>query len=218
MSSIIAVAAVIACYLIGAIPFGLIIGKVVGGVDIRTVGSGNIGATNVGRVLGRTWGAIAFALDVLKGLGPVAAVGLTIGRDATSGGYPSAVTVAAAAAAICGHIFPIYLRFRGGKGVATSCGVLAYLSPMGTAIALGTWLVMVGIWRYVSLGSITAALVFVGFVVVDQARAHWPSKGMVVFGCIMAVLVIVRHRTNIQRLLAGTENKIGAKKPAPPLS
>jgi len=206
--------ALIACYLIGAVPFGLIIGKVFfRGVDIRALGSGNIGATNVGRVFGRRWGVIAFALDVLKGLVPVAIVGMTIGRVSGSVGfcYPSTLTVLAGASAICGHIFPIYLGFKGGKGVATSCGVLAYLSPWGTLIALGTWLAVVTIWRYVSLGSIVAAIVFLVYILVSEQRAGWPAKAMVIFACHIAGLVIIRHRSNIQRLLAGTENKIGMR-------
>ncbi len=205
-------AALVVCYLVGAIPFGLLIGRIIGGVDIRTVGSGNIGATNVSRILGKRWGYTAFALDVAKGLLPVAVVGQTLGEGAWLSGHPDALTIAAGAAAILGHIFPIYLGFKGGKGVATSCGVLAYLSPVGTAIALTAWLAMVGIWRYVSLGSITAALVFLVYIVIAEVRAEWPSPALAVFGFIVVALVIVRHRPNIQRLLAGTENKIGAKK------
>jgi glycerol-3-phosphate acyltransferase PlsY len=214
MVTLTSIVVIAACYLVGAIPFGLLIGKIIGGVDIRQLGSGNIGATNVGRVLGRKWGALAFALDVAKGLAPVAIVGRCAGETSWLAGHPSTLTILAGAAAICGHIFPIYLKFQGGKGVATSCGVVVYLSPVGTAIALGTWLIMVAIWRYVSLGSITAAIVFMAYILITEARAGWPSPALVVFGFIMAALVILRHRSNIQRLLAGTENKIGVKRDA----
>jgi len=207
---------VVVSYLLGGIPVGYLMVKALRGIDIRTVGSGNIGATNVGRVLGRPFGILAFVLDVLKGLVPTCAMAALLGKFDFAGALPPAAVVACGAAAICGHIWTPYLKFRGGKGVATSCGVLFYLSPIGTLAALAVWIVAVLIWRYVSLGSILAAVALVVYVfIVDRNRAG-DSLPFMVFALLMAVVVIVRHRSNIKRLLAGTENRIGARKAAAP--
>ena len=218
----------LAAYAIGSTPFGVIIARA-RGVDLRGRGSGNIGATNVGRVLGRKWGCLCFVLDLLKGLVPVLLVGLYLSRR--GGGVPlhsqaawlQAAWLAAAFGTIAGHVFSFWLKFRGGKGVATSLGVLMGLYPYFTWVglaALGLWCLVVLIWRYVSLASITAAaafpLLFVAACwVVDDWKVTrlWP---LLAFAAAMAALVVVRHRSNIQRLLAGTENKIGqGKAPAP---
>lgn len=213
---------VIVGYLCGSVPFGLIIG-LLKGVDIRTRGSGNIGATNAGRVLGRAYGVLAFILDVLKGWLPVAAFGYWSRRAGGPG--PLAhdpgtclMWMMVGASCILGHMFPIYLKFRGGKGVATSLGVVLGIYPYylwpGLA-ALGLWVVVTLLTRYVSVGSMIAALVFpIMFIVVAQARAEawggvgqlWPLYG---FAIVVPLLVVYRHRSNLRRLLAGTESRIG---------
>jgi len=207
-----------AAYLIGSIPFGVLIARA-HGVDLRARGSGNVGATNVGRVLGGRWGYLCFALDVAKGLGPVLAAGLWL-RDpsgADPSAYHQAAWLAVAFGAIAGHVFSLLLRFRGGKGVATSLGVLLGFWPYFTfpgLAALGVWAAVVLTWRYVSLASIAAAaafpVLFVGAcLLAGRSLADlWP---LLAFAAAMAALVIVRHRSNIRRLMNGTENRIGRK-------
>jgi len=195
------VAMPVAAYVIGSTPFGVIIARS-RGVDLRTQGSGNVGATNVGRVLGARWGYLCFFLDVLKGAAPVVAAGILLRQSGQA--VPSATRQLAwlltACGAILGHVFTFWLKFRGGKGVATSLGVLVGFYPYFTwagLAAFALWGVLVGIWRYVSLASIVAAAAFPLLVV-----GAW-------FASAMALLVIIRHRTNITRLLAGNENRIG---------
>jgi len=204
----------LAAYVIGSTPFGVLIDRT-RGVDLRKCGSGNVGATNVGRVLGRPMGFLCFFLDVAKGLLPVLAVGALL--DSTSG-QPSAleqaILLGVGCGAICGHVFSFYLGFRGGKGVATSLGVVLGVYPYFTwpgLAALGVWIAVTLISRYVSLGSICAAAGFVAFFALfNHARlaAVWPLGA---FSAVMAALIILRHRTNITRLLSGTENRIGRK-------
>ena len=206
-------------YLLGSIPFGLLIGKA-RGLDVRTAGSGNIGATNVGRLLGRRWGYICFLLDVAKGLIPVVLINLYLrrcGSLAADAGLPPTAQwalLAAGTAAILGHMFSLYLRFHGGKGVATSLGVVLALFPYFTLtapLALGVWAAVWGRWRYVSLASITAALAFpAGFVLLIWRIDNWHFYSLwplFSFSCLLAALVILRHRANIKRLLTGTENQ-----------
>ena len=215
------VAMPVGAYLIGSIPFGVIVARF-HGVDLRTRGSGNIGATNVGRVVGRKWGCLCFVLDTLKGFLPVLAAGVYLRGSGRVGAVDEQVAwlaqatwLAVAFAAIAGHIFSLYLKFRGGKGVATSLGVLLGFYPYFTwagLAALAVWVMVVLLWRYVSLASITAAasfpLLFVGACGLGgwSIVRYWP---LLAFAFAMAALVIVRHRSNIARLLAGTENKIG---------
>jgi glycerol-3-phosphate acyltransferase PlsY len=209
----------LAAYVVGATPFGVILARA-HGVDLRRVGSGNVGATNVGRVLGRRWGYLCFVLDVLKGLGPVAAA-VALVRPA-GGGVPSpaeqGVWLAVGLGAVLGHVFSFYLGFRGGKGVATALGVVLGIYPYFTGVglvALGVWVAVTLTSRYVSLGSVVAA---VGFVPLFAAFNHrtieqlWP---LLAFAASVAALILLRHRGNIRRLLAGTENKIGRPKSAP---
>jgi len=204
--------AIVAAYLLGAVPFAFLLAWA-HGKDLRTIGSGNIGATNLARALGRKWGYFCFALDVLKGLVPVAVVGVVIG-PADSPLFLS-LWLVVGSAAILGHVFPVYLRFKGGKGVATSFGVALGLWPYFTVcavIALTVWVAVVLTWRYVSLASICAALVFpvslgLGILAVpawDGAQL-WP---LVIAAVAIPILVIVRHRENIRRLAAGSESKI----------
>ena len=205
----------LAAYGVGATPFGVILGRA-RGVDLRRVGSGNVGATNVARVLGRRWGYLCFALDVLKGFLPVALAGLFI--RASAGGVPSATDqaawLAAGMGAVLGHVFSFYLRFRGGKGVATALGVVLGVYPYFTIpglVALGLWVAVTLISRYVSVGSLVAAIAFVPLF----AAFHWKVVGslwpLLIFATAVAILIVVRHLGNIRRLLEGTENKIGRR-------
>ena len=203
---------IIASYLLGSVPFGLIIAAA-HGTDLRAVGSGNIGATNVSRALGRKWALICFALDVLKGLVPMLVTGRFITFPATS--QQLAIWLAVGCVAILGHIFPVYLKFKGGKGVATSLGVVLGLWPYYTIcglVAFVVWLLVLLIWRYVSLASIAAAVTFplcLTAAVMVLPDWHfgtlWP---LFVVAIVMPVLVILRHRANIKRLMEGTETKV----------
>ncbi|MCD6303685.1 MAG: glycerol-3-phosphate 1-O-acyltransferase PlsY [Planctomycetes bacterium] len=202
----------LAAYVIGSTPFAVIIARRLGH-DLRAEGSGNVGATNCGRVCGRKWGYLCFALDVAKGLVPVMLAGLVI-RRASPGRVPDALHQAAwllvGCGAVAGHVFSFWLKFRGGKGVASSLGVVLGVWPYFTfagLVALGVWLVVTLASRYVSLGSIAAAVVFLpAFAVLNWPPTDlWP---MGAFAAAMVALIIVRHRGNISRLLAGRENKI----------
>ncbi|HYV35892.1 MAG TPA: glycerol-3-phosphate 1-O-acyltransferase PlsY [Gemmataceae bacterium] len=193
-------------YFIGAIPFGYLIARY-RGVDIFQHGSGNIGATNVGRILGWPFGILVFMLDFAKGAVP-AAVGLAVGaaRDIEA---PVALGVAAGLAAFVGHLFPAYLRFRGGKGVATGAGVVAVLLPLPTLAALIAWLVTVSVSRYVSLASIAAAAVLCAVHFAMTPEPFAPQQLILTLFCLVAVaLVFVKHRTNVRRLLDGSENRL----------
>lgn len=205
-------------YFMGAIPFGVIIARSKG-VDLRQRGSGNIGATNVGRVLGRRFGYVCFLLDCGKGFVPVLAAGLWLRRQG-AGLEPAqqAAWLAVALLAVLGHMFSVFVGFRGGKGVATSLGVVLGFYPFFTfagLAAFGVWIIVVLIWRYVSLASIVAAVALPLFFVWFSTLLHWPLLQhwpLLAFIVLMALLVVFRHRSNIRRLLTGTENKIGTKK------
>lgn len=208
-------------YLVGAIPFGLLVGYL-RGVDIRKQGSGNIGATNVGRVLGRKWGLLVFALDVAKGAIPTAIAAWVMREHGDYLGVSSdtvrtLVVMLVQACCVFGHVWPIYLGFKGGKGVATSLGILLgywpYLTLPGLA-GLLTWGLVLAATRYVSASSIVASSLFPLYVVIFGIWRHWPvstTAMLTVFGATMTSLIVIRHRANIRRLLAGTEPKIGQK-------
>jgi len=206
-------------YLVGAIPFGWLIGKM-RGVDIRQRGSKNIGATNCGRVCGWPCGIVAFVLDVAKGYGPgAAAVALLPQMIEFSDEHRRWLAVVLVAAQpIIGHLFPVWLGFKGGKAVATSLGVLLSL-PMLRWVALaafGVWIVVTGLTKYVSVGSTVAALAFMGiYLWLDREKAWGDYLAVTVFVFHVVGLVIIRHRTNYARLMKGTENKLwgGTKKP-----
>jgi glycerol-3-phosphate acyltransferase PlsY len=193
-------------FLVGSIPFGFIAGKM-RGVDLREAGSGNIGATNTERVLGKRAGYTVLALDVIKGLLPVLAARSLFGLS-------SSWVVAIGLCAVLGHIYSPFVRFRGGKGVATSIGVLFGLSPLVAAVTVIVFVAAVALTRYVSVGSIAGA--------VTQAILFWvvmrgPMAEVLpyrLFGLFVGFFVIVRHRANIQRLMRGEENRYG-KKAAP---
>jgi glycerol-3-phosphate acyltransferase PlsY len=199
----------VASYLLGAIPFGLLIVAATKRVDLRTLGSGNIGATNAMRVAGRPLGLVVFLLDVLKGWAPVALLAPALVAPAgSSHGSAGVLQVAYGAAAVLGHCFPVYLRFRGGKGVATACGALIGLDPLVFLIGGAAWLVFMALFRYTSLASMAMAATF--------AMAAWlrsaAGRREVFLGALLlALLIVVRHRSNIGRMLAGTEPKAGRK-------
>jgi acyl-phosphate glycerol 3-phosphate acyltransferase len=193
-------------YLLGSVPFGYLVARA-RGVDILRRGSGNIGATNVGRVLGRRFGMLVFALDFAKGALPVLAA-RALGPAAAEGWPADAVPVAAGVAAFLGHLFPAWLRFRGGKGVATAAGVVAVLLPLPFLAAFLAWLTLFVSTRIMSLASILAA-VLLCVLRLSLTPDPWSPAHAVVSGfCLLtAGLVIARHHANIRRLLAGTENR-----------
>lgn len=203
-------------YLCGSIPFALLIG-LARGVDVRQVGSGNVGATNVGRALGRKWGVLCFILDVLKGLLPVLIGGMTLGYANRLDLPPEEAWrwLALGAAAVLGHVFPIWLKFKGGKGVATGLGVLLGFWPILTLPGVGSailWVTLVLTLRYVSLASMAGAVALPIFAFIHaQLTAPQPMDRVPFFvvGAALALLVVVRHRANISRLIAGTEHRIG---------
>jgi glycerol-3-phosphate acyltransferase PlsY len=183
-------------YLLGSIPTGLLLAKA-SGVDIRTTGSGNIGATNVYRTLGRTVGILTLVGDCVKGLVPVlVAQGLGMGDT---------MIAAAGAAAFLGHVYTVFLGFKGGKGVATALGVFLGVSPASVGLALVIFIAVVAAWRYISLGSITAAAAM-PFIVTALDR----RPPVIAMTAGIALLVIWKHRENITRLRAGTESKFKA--------
>jgi acyl-phosphate glycerol 3-phosphate acyltransferase len=198
---------VVLSYLLGAIPFGYLVARW-RGVDILRQGSGNIGATNVGRVLGRGFGFLVFVLDFAKGALPVAVAKWLANRWEL--GLPQdALEVSAGLAAFLGHVFPIYLRFRGGKGVATGFGVVAVLLPAPTLGASLTWAALVILTRYVSIASLGAAamlcLLRAGLTVEPLA----PENRILTWFCVVAAgLVFARHYANIKRLIQGNENRL----------
>jgi len=191
-------------YLVGAIPFGLLIARLKG-VDIRAVGSKNIGATNVFRCVGKGWGILTFALDAAKGLVP-ALVFPMLGKSGLPvfQGLENSFGLLCGSAAILGHNFPIYLKFKGGKGVATSAGVLLGVAWEAVGFGLLGWVVLFAATRYVSVASIGAAVIvpLAGWWLYGKSGLFLPSALT-----LLGVLVIARHAKNIQRLLAGTENR-----------
>ena len=217
---LLAIACPVVAYLIGATPFGMILAKM-HRVDLRAVGSGNVGATNVGRALGRKWGILCFFLDMAKGLIPTLLAGMALGVQ--GGQAPAAgvqgIWLSVGVGCILGHIFSFYLKGRGGKGVATSLGVVLGVFPYFTwagLMAFGLWIVVTAVSRYVSLGSVVAAVVFVPAVLLVNGfrmgfAATWTLWPMLAFATAMAILIIIKHRGNIGRLLRGEENRIGAK-------
>ncbi len=196
--------ALVASYLLGSLPFGLILGRVLRGVDIREAGSKNIGATNAGRVLGRPFGLAAFALDFGKGLVPV----LWFAPWASALGTPGVAAVACAVAAVVGHVWPVYLAFRGGKAVATSAGAIVALDPWVFLFGGAVWLVTLGLSRMVSLSSMLMAAAFPVLFFVRQGPGR-PGLEAVLATTVLAILIVRRHRANIARIIAGTEPRIG---------
>jgi glycerol-3-phosphate acyltransferase PlsY len=183
-------------YLIGSIPTGLLLGKAYG-IDVRKEGSGNIGATNLYRTVGRKVGIITLIGDCLKGLVPVVVVSYST--------LPAEYSAWVGLAAFCGHVFSVFLKFKGGKGVATALGVFLALAPLAVAIAIAVFALCMFLWRYVSLGSISAAAVM------PLAVFFLGGSGTVTaVTLVIAAIVILRHLENIKRLISGSENKFKA--------
>ena len=185
-------------YLLGSIPFGYLLVRATGGGDIRFIGSGNIGATNVARASGWSVGVATLLLDAAKGF-------LAVWLAAHFSGGNIRIMMFAGLAAMLGHIFPVWLKFEGGKGVATALGVFAAICWPALAAAVLLFLLVVLFWRYVSLASISAAAALPLLVYLLYAPRHAPPTAVSVCTLLAAVLVIVKHRDNIERLLAGTE-------------
>jgi acyl phosphate:glycerol-3-phosphate acyltransferase len=201
MSYLLAGTLVLASYLIGSVPPAFLVGKWMGGIDIRRHGSGNVGATNVLRTLGVGPSIAVLALDFLKGFIP-AWVGWQVSGSLL-------VASLCALAAVCGHNWSVFLHFTGGKGVTTSVGGIFVLSPLVGTVALATGLVLIAITRYVSLGSVVgAALVPIGGVVVVLLGG--PPE-ILIYCLVAGPMTIYRHRGNIKRLLSGTERKLGQR-------
>jgi glycerol-3-phosphate acyltransferase PlsY len=182
-----------AAYLTGSIPTGLLLGKMYG-IDVRQKGSGNIGATNLYRTVGRKVGFLTLIGDCLKGFLPVVLVKMS--------SLPPELAAWAGLAAFCGHVFSVFLKFKGGKGVATALGVFIALAPRAVAIVMALFIGVMFLWRYVSLGSISAAIAMPLAVYVLGG-----DRLVTVITLVIATIVIIRHHENIKRLIAGTENK-----------
>lgn len=191
---------IVLAYLCGAIPFGLLFTKLFTGKDVRSVGSGNIGATNVLRAAGKKAAVLTLLADCLKGLVPVLIVRLLLPDDA--------LEVLTGIAAVLGHNFPVFLGFKGGKGVATSYGVALAVTPLLGLVCLLIWLGATLVWRYSSLSALISFLAypFLVFSIYPDSR---PLGSLALF---LAGMIYFRHRENIKRLVAGTEPKIGQKK------
>ena len=184
-------------YLVGSIPFGYLIGRL-RGVDVRTVGSKNIGATNVYRTVGKAWGALAFVCDFVKGLLPTL-LAARFGADRPESVLPVCVGLAA----VVGHTLTVFMKFRGGKGVATGFGMMMALVPYPALLAFAVFVVTVWLSHYISLGSMLAAATLAALVWVFPA-----TLALRVVAALVAVFVVYKHKSNIQRLIAGRENKI----------
>lgn len=182
-------------YLVGAVPFGLLVGRLAG-IDVREAGSGNIGATNVSRLLGKKLGFVTLVLDCLKGFLPIYVASQIIGEESAS----SMVVMLCGIAAVVGHMFPVYLGFRGGKGVATALGVFLYLSPPAIGISVIVFVAAVALSGFVSVGSLLASGLFPLWLFFLGQPAL-----MVVTGLAIAVLIWIKHHENISRLMAGKE-------------
>lgn len=198
----------VGAYLLGSVPTGYLVAKAKG-VDIRTVGSGNIGATNAFRVLGPAAGLVVLVADGLKGFAACFWFSELVARSLhMSAEALNSLRILAAVSAVLGHNFSCWLNFRGGKGIATSAGAYFALAPVATAIALGVWVVILAVSRYVSLASIAAAVVL--------PTAVWLTQGVSlgIVTTLLGLMAIWKHRSNIVRLLNGTEHRLGAKQPA----
>ena len=183
-------------YLLGAVPFGLLVARIMGAGDIRQQGSGNIGATNVLRTTGRLAGALALSLDMLKGFVPVWLACTWLGSDAR-------LTGGVALAVFLGHLYPVYLGFKGGKGVATGLGIYLAWTPLAGLATVLTWVVTARVWRISSLAALLAFLSLPGWLLVQASPMATATA------CLMVPWIFWRHRANIQRLVRGTEPRIG---------
>jgi len=193
---------ILAGYLLGSVPTGLVVGKFYKGIDIRQYGSGNIGATNVLRTIGFGASVVVLAADLGKGILPVLAARVMLDSPVAE--------AATAFAALVGHNWSLYLRFRGGRGVATALGSFLVMSPGLTLVALGTGVVVVVISRYVSLGSLVGAVTVLGILAVSVILGREPSEYLIY--CVPGVILLfIQHRDNIARLVSGRELKLGER-------
>jgi glycerol-3-phosphate acyltransferase PlsY len=199
MTILFQILAVMASYLLGAVPFGLLFSRLFSNVDVRTVGSGNIGATNVLRAAGKKAAALTLFADCFKGLLPVLAVQFLFHDDTLAS--------LSGAAAVLGHNFPIYLGFKGGKGVATSYGVVLATAPWIGLSCLIVWLLAAAVWRYSSLSALLSFMLYPAF----TFALHGGSRPGGLLSLFIFGMIYYRHRENIKRLIAGTEPKIGQK-------
>lgn len=204
---------VIGSYLLGSVPTGVVLAAALGRQDIRSAGSGNIGATNATRVLGKKIGACTFLGDALKGFIPVLAAQLLLADNAAK---LQPVAAACGLAAFLGHLYPIYLRFRGGKGVATACGVILGLEPLVIVPLLIVFIAVAAVSRYISLASLASAFTMPLLLLATGTLIHPITPAVIVLGFIMAVLIFIKHKSNIERLLQGTENRFGSGEKATP--
>jgi acyl phosphate:glycerol-3-phosphate acyltransferase len=201
---------VLGSYLLGSIPFGYLAGRLAG-TDIRQAGSGNIGATNVVRILGKGYGYPVFALDVLKGFGAVKISMLAAPGRPPDWNSPEILGILAAMSSVLGHMYPPWLKFKGGKGVATSAGALLALTPVATLIGVAIWMIVFWLTRYVSLASVTAAVVLPVFILVLNWHDQNKVKPLVYSSACVAAAVVWRHRSNLSRLMRGTEPRFTRK-------
>jgi len=199
------VLAVLLAYFLGSVPFGVILATLFGGTDVRKSGSGNIGATNVARVAGPLAGTLTLIFDIAKGAGAV------LLAEKLSNGSARWMMIAGIVALV-GHCFPVWLKFKGGKGVATAAGVFLVLSPLACLAAVLLFLLVVIFWRYVSAGSVSAAAAMPLLVYFLWAPRHAPPLALAVGALAAALLIIYKHRGNLRRLLEGTEPKFSFSK------
>ncbi len=212
-----AVTAFLIAYLVGSLPFGLIVARLAGGIDIRKHGSGNIGATNVARVLGAKYGAAVLSLDCVKGAAPTALLPmLLLAVDAPQHVH---LKVLSGVATILGHMFPCWIGFRGGKGVATALGVAIVLAPLASAVTLAVFLICFFLTRIVSASSIIGACAFCGIELCRLSPTPFGEStwSLALFSTVVPILIVVRHRTNLARIFRGTEPpfQFGGKKQTP---
>ncbi len=206
MNVLLGLTILMAAYLVGSIPCGLLLCKAKG-LDIRRHGSGNIGATNVRRVLGKKWAVGCFLCDFAKGFVPVMLTVIFAGRS-----WADWLPVLVAVASIAGHVWPVYLRFQGGKGVATSAGALCPVAPLAIIVCIMAWGVVFGLTRYVSVASLTAAVVLpVTGLMLYTAGTGTVRGPDVVLLAVAGALVVYRHQSNIARLVRGEENRFSSK-------
>jgi acyl phosphate:glycerol-3-phosphate acyltransferase len=197
-------------YLLGSFPAGYLAGRLAG-VDVRREGSGNIGATNVLRTLGKKWGYPVFAIDAFKGFAAVRISLMLVNLWPEAKPYAEYIAILTAMSCVAGHAFPVWLRFKGGKGVATSAGALAGLVPLAVPFVLLVWIVVFEISRYVSLASIIAAI-FLPIIVGLLTRWNFvDTRALIYFSLAIMLLVLWRHRSNFSRLLNGTEQRFRRK-------
>jgi glycerol-3-phosphate acyltransferase PlsY len=201
---------VIGSYLLGSMPFGYLAGRIAG-IDIRNCGSGNVGATNVIRTLGKGYGYPVFALDFLKGFGAVKMSILIATRGQSEWNSPEMFGIVAAISSVLGHSFPVWLRFKGGKGVATSAGALLALAPVAALIGFAIWILTFWFTRYVSVASIAAAAALPLIILIATWLSRTPGKLLFYSSVCLAAVVIWRHRSNLSRLMHGTEPRFTGK-------